>query len=300
MIYTLGESLLDIIFTDMDHVVARPGGSMLNTAISLARMNHKVAHISELGDNEVAMMVIRFLNENQVDTSLITCYARSNTSLALAVLDDKKVPAYQFVKAYPERRFLAEVPAYHPSDLLLFGSMYAATAQIRMDLKRHVLAVKKAGGLLVYDPNIRQKHHLDNSDTVEAVMENLKWATVIKASDEDCAQIFGVNDQETYLDKLTEINPKALIFLTLGAKGAMCRLQNKTVSMEAIKTEVVSTIGAGDAFNAGLIAELIKQKITTKDITTLSEKNLLKLLRSGIKTATAVCATYDNYISRSL
>jgi fructokinase len=178
--------------------------------------------------------------------------------------------------------------------------MYAATAQIRMDLKRHVLAVKKAGGLLVYDPNIRQKHHLDNSDTVEAVMENLKWATVIKASDEDCAQIFGVNDQETYLDKLTEINPKALIFLTLGAKGAMCRLQNKTVSMEAIKTEVVSTIGAGDAFNAGLIAELIKQKITTKDITTLSEKNLLKLLQSGIKIATAVCATYDNYISRSL
>ncbi len=299
MNYTLGESLLDIIMTNIDQVVARPGGSMLNTAVSLARMSHNVTHITELGDNAVAIMITRFLKENGVDTSKIKTYPNTNTSVALAFLDAEKKPTYQFVHAYPITRKLNQPPDFSSSDLLLFGSIYSVSAAIRNEVLNHVLAIKKAGGVLMYDPNIRHQHHLNDADINHAVMENFKLAHIIKASDEDCANIFGYQKPEHYLDALTEVNPNALIFLTLGEKGAVCKLKEYILWMEAIETTIVSTIGAGDAFNAGIIAEINKQNITAKNYSRLSENHLTRLLKAGIQTASKVCASYDNYINRS-
>jgi fructokinase len=58
MIYTLGESLLDIIFSSEDEIIARPGGSMLNTSVSLARCGKAVHLISELGDDKTAGIIL--------------------------------------------------------------------------------------------------------------------------------------------------------------------------------------------------------------------------------------------------
>ncbi|MBU3927393.1 MAG: carbohydrate kinase, partial [Bacteroidetes bacterium] len=74
MNYTLGESLLDIIFTNLNDVAAKPGGSMLNAAVSLGRMNLPVTHISEMGSNMVAELMLDFLEKNGVNTDYITQY----------------------------------------------------------------------------------------------------------------------------------------------------------------------------------------------------------------------------------
>ena len=91
MVYTLGESLLDIIITTFDDVVVRPGGAMLNTAVSLGRLNVDVRLITELGDDDTSKMIISFLQSNNVASEFVQSYNNNNTSLALAFLDANKI-----------------------------------------------------------------------------------------------------------------------------------------------------------------------------------------------------------------
>ena len=61
MVYTLGESLLDIILNTIDNVIASPGGAMLNTAVSLGRLDVPVSLITELGDDSTSAQIMSFL-----------------------------------------------------------------------------------------------------------------------------------------------------------------------------------------------------------------------------------------------
>jgi sugar/nucleoside kinase (ribokinase family) len=90
MIYTLGESLLDIIVENTDKLNSRAGGAMLNVAVSLSRAGAGVSLISELGDDRTSVFIIDFLKTNGVKTSFIKKYYHNNTSLALAYLDKDK------------------------------------------------------------------------------------------------------------------------------------------------------------------------------------------------------------------
>ena len=296
MNYTLGESLLDIIFTNLNDVAAKPGGSMLNTAISLGRMNLPVTHISEMGSNMVADMMLDFLEKNGVNTDYITQYEGENTSVALAFLDQKKKPTYQFVNAYPGVRKLKLPPVFHGGDIILFGSLYSISTPIRNDILTCIQKAKNAGSLVLYDPNIRHKHHLEEQQVVGAMLENLRLAHIIKASDEDCANLFGNNSPEIYLETLSQINAHALIILTMGADGAMARFKNIEVKMDAIQVEVVSTIGAGDAFNAGLISAFQTLEINPGNLQDINLHQLKTILEKGIQTAATVCCSIENYI----
>ena len=96
MVYTLGESLLDIIIESLDKVAAKPGGSMLNATISLCRAGIPASLITELGDDETGNLIVDFLKKNNASTDLITHYGDSKTVLAIAVLDEEKNPPILF------------------------------------------------------------------------------------------------------------------------------------------------------------------------------------------------------------
>lgn len=298
MNYTLGESLLDVIFNNLNEVVAKPGGSMLNAAVSMARMDLEVSHISELGDNQVALMLVNFLKKEGINTSNIKQYHKTNTSVALAFLDQDKKPSYQFVNAYPAVRSLPAIPEFKTGDLLLFGSIYSVSQPIREDFLKYLHAALNAGTLLMYDPNMRHKHHLENQHMKEAVMENMRLAHIIKASDEDCLNLFGKGNPEYYFDKIQSINPNALILITLGEHGAVARSKKVLMRTDAIKIQLVSTVGAGDAFNAGIVKVLSELNITQSNIIHINEAQIMTMLNSGTKRAAEVCTSYDNYIAR--
>lgn len=299
MNYTLGESLLDVIFSNMEEVVAKPGGSMLNAAVSMARMGLEVSHISEFGDNPVAKMLLNFLTKEDINISLIKQYHDTNTSVALAFLDQNKKPSYQFVNAYPNERSLLPVPEFKTGDLLLFGSIYSISPPIRKALLNYLNSALAAGCMLFYDPNMRHKHHLESKGMMEAVLENMRLAHIIKASDEDCFNLFGKGDVKSYFNKIRSINPNALIFITLGEHGAEVQFQNMQCRIDALKIQPVSTIGAGDAFNAGIIKAIVDQRIHRSNLNSINETQIITLLSSGTQTAAKVCASYDNYLPRT-
>ena len=298
MVYTLGESLLDLIFSSSDRINARSGGGMLNAAVSLARCGIDVSLISELGDDKTARIIIDFLNENKVNTTCIKKYFHQNTSVALAHFNEQKFPDFSIYKSYPENRRLISPPDFSPDDVLMFGSIYSLDPAIRADLQSILAIAKKSGALICYDPNIRQ-HRLEDAFMQKAWFENIGFADIIKGSDEDFKNLFGDMKPHDYCREIKKINPDALFILTLGEKGAVAFKDELIVKTDAMSVNVVSTIGAGDAFSAGIVYLLKKRNYSRVDLLSLTEDDLKDILLSGTKFSTAVCGTIDNYVGKN-
>jgi fructokinase len=295
MVYTLGESLLDIIFPENGQIVAKAGGSLLNTAVSLVRSGIEASMISETGDDETAKIILQFLEENKVQTKLIKKYFHQTTSIALAFLDKEKKPSYSIHKSYPQNRHIPLPSEFCEDDVLAFGSMYSIEPAIRNELLHILSLAKKSGTILIFDPNIRS-HRIEEGPLRNALLENIAFASIVKASDEDLLNIFGKLTFEEYFHEIKAVNPDAVFIITLGSEGVISFLHNKSVQVPSYKIELASTIGAGDAFTAGLIYFLKKNKISRKQLSNMDENTFTKMLDSGNRFAAEVCGTMENYV----
>lgn len=286
---------MDIIIANDGQTVAKPGGSLLNVSVSLGRSGKEVSLISEIGDDEVGSMLTDFLSENKVLTHLVKKHPNCKTSLAIATLDETQKPSYSFYKAYPEKRFLPKSPVFSEQDILILGSMYSRDLDIKDDISSYLESAKRVGALIVYDPNVRHNHQIRNADSREMLLKNLAYADVIKGSDEDFLNIFNLNSISGVKDELRKINDQALIIITLGEKGSVVYFRDMMLEVPSIKTNVVSTIGAGDAFTAGIVNSIIDQNLLNR-FDQLSENSLRRMLEEGTGFSSQVCQSMDNYI----
>ncbi len=296
MIYTLGESLLDIIITSIDDTVVRPGGAMLNTAVSLGRSGLEVSLITELGDDDTSDLITAFLKKNNVSCESIRFYKKNTTSLALAFLDEYKKPKYTFIKNYPAIRELKTNQKFTSSDILLFGSLYSLDSKIRTSILSIVANANSNNATIIYDPNIRNAYHLNDNNLMNAVHQNIKLSHIIKGSDEDFTNIFGNDNTLAQISEIRKINNQALIIITLGADGVIADLDGQIIRLPAFETNVVSTIGAGDAFNAGIILALSQMKFQNNKLSKLPLSSMQNIISHGLDFSAKVCASLDNYI----
>jgi len=296
MIYTLGESLLDIIINSLDDTVVRPGGAMLNAAISLGRSGLKVSLITELGNDNTSVLISSFLKNNNVSTEFIKFYKKNSTSLALAFLDKNKKPKYTFIKNYPEIRELKNRQTFTSGDILLFGSLYSLDRKIRTSILSIVAKANSNNATIIYDPNIRNAHHLNDKNLMNAVHQNIKLSHIIKGSDEDFTNIFGNDNTLAQISEIRKINNQALIIITLGADGVIADFNGQIIRLPAFETNVESTIGAGDAFNAGIIFALSQMKFQNNQLSKIPLSSIQNIISHGLDFSARVCASLDNYI----
>jgi fructokinase len=295
MIYTLGESLMDVIHSYDGATVSKPGGSMLNVAVSLSRAGNEVVLVSELGDDATGRQLLEFLKDNHVKTNFVTVYKYCNTSKAIATLDKNSKPSYTFQKAYPNERGLPKPPTFSKNDILILGSMYSRDPEIEHDLEQYLAAAKRGGALIVYDPNVRHNHQLKKEAGKTMLLKNFKFAEIIKGSDEDFHNIFELSAPEKMKDALLKINNSALICITLGAEGSMAYYKGIEAEFAPKRIKPISTIGAGDAFTAGIINFISAHKLAG-NLEDLTEKELKEMLKEGSRFSSLVCQSFENYI----
>ena len=120
MIYTIGETVFDVIFENEKPQNAIAGGAMLNTSVSLGRIGLFPVLISEVGQDIVGDIIDSFLIKNGVDTSYIYRFKTGRTALALAFLNDKMDAAYSFYKDYPPLRLAITQPSFSSEDRKFF------------------------------------------------------------------------------------------------------------------------------------------------------------------------------------
>jgi fructokinase len=298
-IIAVGETVYDIIFHQGQPIAAKPGGSMLNTAVSMGRCGLKVEMITELGDDQVGKIVLDFLEGNGVSTSFIKPVKGFKTPVSLAFLDEQGNANYSFYKNYPEDRLNITWPDVKRGDVVLFGSFYSLNQAIREKIISFVRQAKQDGALIFYDPNIRKNHLVEIRQLMPWVEENVALADIVRGSDEDFENLFGLKDDEEIFKRIQQVGFNHLI-ITRGQNGSFLFSEDIRVSLPAENINVVSTIGAGDAFNAGIIFGIVKNRLTVDDLVNINREKWREILGFGITFASEVCKSYDNYVPTSI
>ncbi len=294
-VYAIGETVLDILFKENQPFTAKAGGAGLNTAVTLGRLNIPVQFIGEYGLDEVGNFIDLFLKNNHVNTDYVYRYYDGQSALALAFLNENNDASYDFYKIYPEKRLDIEFPHLNQDDIVLFGSFYAITPEVRKKLMHFIKEANKKKAIVIYDPNFRKQHLHDLPQLKPMILENISSATIVRGSHEDFSFIYGSkNADETYMqfgDK-----PPCLLYSS-STKGVFLRTP-KLSEKFSIKTIVSkSTIGAGDSLNAGIVYALYKNDIRYKQVSNLGVEEWKQIIETAVEFASHVCENYDNYIS---
>jgi len=247
------------------------GGSIANSAIIAAKLGLKAALLSRIGKDPLGDFAIEFLNSCGIATKGIIQDSSIRTPLAIAKIDKSGVAKYTFYKNSPKDSVvpIKNVPKGLLDACKVFhtGSSYSYQKETFEETLKFIKYLKNRGVFISYDPNLRPYTIKDKNGVKNRAFRLLNKADLAKLSKIDLEYLTGQKDPEKGL-KMLKKQVKCQIVLTLGSKGAIYRSPNRKVSVRrtaavikvpAFKVKVADTIGAGDAFTAGLIYKLIKQ-----------------------------------------
>ena len=293
----IGETILDILFRDGQPQAAVPGGSVYNAVISLGRMGQNVTFISETGNDRVGEMILANMRENGVDTANVNVFPEGKSPVSLAFLNERNDAEYIFYKDYPRQRLEVNMPEISSDDIIMIGSYFAITPVLRDKVKELLARAHDAGAIIYYDVNFRSTHANEAIKLMPTIIENFEYADILRGSTEDFQNMFRQPDADkVYSNHVGFYCPN---FICTDADGDV-RLRTKHVCKDYPVTplKAVSTIGAGDNFNAGVVYGLLKYRVRRADLAELTEADWDAIIRCGMDLASEVCQSYDNYISK--
>lgn len=293
----IGETVMDIVFKDGQPQRAVPGGSTFNSMVSLGRCGVPAEFLSEIGKDKVGDIIRDFMTWNGVSSEHVN-FLPNKTPLSLAFLNESNDAEYVFyrdkVQDHPDFIY----PEINQDDIVLYGSFYAISPSVRPLVKRFLEYSKARGAILYYDVNFRPSHLKDLGNIGNAVWENFGFADIVRGSHEDFITLFDIDDaDEVYREKVA---PYCRHFIcTCGAEPLQVRDAggfSAEFPVERIKT--VSTIGAGDNFNAGFLYGMVKYGITKADIELgLSAGQWRDLILCGQSFSADCCQSLQNYVT---
>ena len=294
----IGETVLDIIFKEGQPVNAVPGGSTFNAIISLGRCGVNSTFISEAGNDRIGDYVIKFLKDNGVNADNVNIFPDSKSPISLAFLDENNNADYIFYKDHPHDQLEFVYPEVNPDDIVIFGSFFAINPVVRPQVAGFLEYAHNHGAILYYDVNFRSQHKDEIMKITPNLIENLEFADIVRGSHED----FEILYKQPEADKVynSEISFYCKKFIcTRGSEPVSIRAENNFAKeYDVLKTDAVSTIGAGDNFNAGFIFGMLKSNITHYDIENgLTEKQWDRLISSGLSFSAECCKDIYNYVS---
>lgn len=296
----IGETTLDIIFKDGQPISAVPGGSAFNAIISLGRAGVNTTFIAETGNDRVGRRIIDFLKENGVNADYINVFPDSKSPISLAFLDEENNADYLFYKDHPHDRLEFVYPEVNADDIIVFGSFFSVNPVVRPQVADFLEYAHKRGAILYYDVNYRASHKDEIMKITPNLIENLEYADVVRGSRDDFSILYRMPEaQHVYTAEISFYCKKFIC--TDGANPIEVRAENGFGKAYDVpkNDHVVSTIGAGDNFNAGFIYGFIHNGITKDDILRgLSEAQWDQCIACGQLFSAESCKDIYNYISK--
>lgn len=293
----IGETILDILFRDGQPQAAVPGGSVYNAVISLGRMGQNVTFISETGNDRVGEMILANMRENGVDTANVNVFPEGKSPVSLAFLNERNDAEYIFYKDYPRQRLEVNMPEISSDDIIMIGSYFAITPVLRDKVKELLDRAHDAGAIIYYDVNFRSTHANEAIKLMPTIIENFEYADILRGSIEDFQNMFRQPDADkVYSNHVGFYCPN---FICTDADGDV-RLRTKHVCKDYPVTplKAVSTIGAGDNFNAGVVYGLLKYRVRRADLAELTEADWDAIIRCGMDFSADVCKSVSNSVSK--
>ena len=291
MILCCGEALIDMVAAPSldgpDGFVPHSGGAVFNTAIALGRLGARAGMLTGLSRDMFGDQLADALKASDVDTTHIIRSDRPST-LAFVKLEDGQA-SYSFFDENSAGRMIRpeDMPAL-PSDItaLFFGGISLASDP---SASAYAALLERQGGprAVMIDPNIRPLFITDAEGYRRRMAAMISQADIVKVSDEDLNWLNPAPlTQAEKISAMLDTGPSVVI-VTQGAEGAIATLADGTsITVPAVKTNVVDTIGAGDTFNAGFLAKLSELDLLTPEaLSTLDPDALRDAMTYGARVA---------------
>ena len=252
----IGETVFDILFKDDQPQKAVPGGSTFNSIVSLGRAGVPCCMVTEVGGDHVGDLICNYLRDNGVSTEYVCRHEQVKSHISLAFLDEHNDAQYVFYKDHASVSLDGKLPVMGPDDVVLFGSFFAINPVIRPVVGGLLRAAREAGAWLYYDVNFRKPHIADLPNVMSNIEENMGLADLVRGSTEDFDNLYGLHDGDAIYERVSHYCPT--LILTDGARSIRVYSPEgcETYPVKAIET--VSTVGAGDNFNAGYIYAMLQ------------------------------------------
>ena len=292
----IGETILDIIFRNGQPTAAVPGGSVFNGIVSLARMGVNVCFISETGNDRVGDAILRFMQENHIPTDHVNVFPDGKSPVSLAFLDSQSDAEYIFYKDYPKQRLDVIYPKIEEDDIVIIGSYYALNPVLRDKMVELLELARTHKAIVYYDPNFRSSHKDEAIKLAPTIIENLEYADIVRGSADDFFYMYGMRDADKiYKDKIQFYCPRFIC--TAGGGDIVLHADKVNKEYKAETIQAVSTIGAGDNFNAGIIYGLLNYDVRYDDLCRINEETWDKIIGCGRDFAAEVCRSVENSVS---
>ncbi len=268
MILSCGEALIDMLprqsVAGEDVFAPYPGGAVFNTAIALGRLGAPSGFLSGISTDLFGEVLIGALDASGVDTALAIRSARPTTLAFVKLIGGQA--SYAFYDENTAGRMItpADLPVLPGTvDALFFGGISlmaepgGATYQALMEREAG------SGRVMMIDPNIRPSFIADETAYRARIARMIGLADIVKLSDEDLRWLEGSHGIAAAAARILAQGPK-IVLVTEGAAGAHAFTAAGSVFVPARAVAVVDTVGAGDTFNAGVLAALHAAGALTK------------------------------------
>ena len=289
MILCCGEALIDMLphETMAGEAAFAPhaGGAVYNTAIALGRLGAPAGFFTALAEDFFGQMLADGLAASNVDAGL--CLRRPQPqTLAFVRLENGQARYAFYDEATAGRRLTAaDLPALPALVTALFFGGISLVGE-PCGGAYEALMLREAGArATMIDPNIRPGF-ITNAPAYRARLARMiAAADIVKLSDEDLHWLEGDGALETLARGILARGP-SVVLITAGAAGAHAFTAHHAVFAPARKVVVADTVGAGDTFNAGVLAALERAgRLNKTALAALAEDHLVAAITLGISAA---------------
>ncbi|RRY37500.1 aminoimidazole riboside kinase [Klebsiella pneumoniae] len=257
-IWVLGDAVVDLLPDGEGRLLQCPGGAPANVAVGVARLGGDSGFIGRVGDDPFGRFMRHTLAQEQVDVNYMRLDAAQRTSTVVVDLDSHGERTFTFMVRPSADLFLQpeDLPPFAAGQWLHVCSIALSAEPSRSTTFAAMEAIKRAGGYVSFDPNIRSDLWQDPQDLRDCLDRALALADAIKLSEEELAFISGSDDIVSGIARLNARFQPTLLLVTQGKAGVQAALRGQVSHFPARPVGAVATTGAGDAVVAGLLAGL--------------------------------------------
>ncbi len=298
MYLVCGEALFDF-FSEEDasgrasrvNYKAIAGGSPFNVAVGLRRLGVDAGLFGGVSTDFLGRRLLQVLRDEGVSEQFLVEFAAPTTLSMVAVGSDGS-PQYNFRGEGCADRLLesSHLPALGDDIRGLHIGSFSLVVQPVGDTLLSLVKRESGKRLISLDPNVRLNPQPDIQLWRARIAELVQHADMIKVSDEDLHLLYPEQSPESVLQGWLQHRCQ-LVFLTRGGDGAsVFSRQHGHWSQPAVKVVMADTVGAGDTFQAALIAWLTEHALdSVEGLQQLSREQIDGMLGFAIRAAAMTC-----------
>ncbi|GAB4097874.1 carbohydrate kinase [Sinomonas halotolerans] len=289
MLTVIGEGLIDVVRRPSG-TESHPGGSPLNVAVGLARLDHPVQFIGRYGDDPHGRMLTQHLKGSGVLVPLPP--DATPTSVATAELDHRGAATYHFELDWHLPDLRGSLETLLKATTLLHTGSIATVLEPGADQVLTAVEHARPRATIGFDPNCRPTITSDPEAVRGRVERFVALADVVKASDEDLAWLYpGVDPLDSARRWLRLGAPEgpAVVVVTRGADGPWAACADGETHVLPPRVRVADTVGAGDSFMAALLSAVVDRELDgaqrRPELRRLSVEELARILDYAARAA---------------